>query len=445
MNTIVMGRYEASDFGSDFSEEREAREGKSDSVRAGFREENVWGEGATCRVYKLRLNGLQVAVKRLKHEFLTDPVALAAYRKEFQIGQSLKHDALPIYRDWHADSQEVYIIMDFVDGITLADFLETEEGKGYFRDFRNVNRFLKDLLNVTAYLHRSGVIHCDLKPANIMLRHSDRGLMLIDLDKSYSDTRNRSHGGTVAISDPIEGDASPTASKDFQAIGKILDAITSSVEGFPKARFRNFRNECNQSSTTYTRLTEELDKRARVNGGWIIGAAALMIGLVVGILFLKSSNSSEQSTISEQDLPREMPLSADSTIISSPIPKQTVAPPPSVSTNISATSKDLQIDMETPMEELVTKVEEASKKLAAGITRKELLQLQYSVMDAQTAAYQKVLDQSKKFYPDLAAVDVELAVARAFEKSRAGRLYIQYNQTVRDTLQKWDASDNDFQ
>ncbi len=159
-----------SDFGSGFSENN------LDSVTVGFTDQNICGEGASCIVYRMRLSGLLVAVKRLREEYRTDPSYIASYRKEFQIGQRLKHDALPVYRDFHEDIKNVYIVMDYVDGISIEEFIKTAEGVKYFSSAENVRRFLKELLNVMGYLHRCGVIHCDLKPANIMLRHIDRGV-----------------------------------------------------------------------------------------------------------------------------------------------------------------------------------------------------------------------------------------------------------------------------
>lgn len=77
-----------------------------------FTDANVCGESASCVVYRMRLDGAQVAVKRLKQGYRANPLYVAAYEKEYQIGRQLKHDALPVYREFHEDKDELYIIME---------------------------------------------------------------------------------------------------------------------------------------------------------------------------------------------------------------------------------------------------------------------------------------------------------------------------------------------
>lgn len=91
----------ASGFSSDFVRPSAA------SAVAQFTPENICGEGATSVVYHMRLDGLRVAVKRLKAEQRGNPTCVAAYRKEYIIGRVLKHDSLPLYRELRADEDEV--------------------------------------------------------------------------------------------------------------------------------------------------------------------------------------------------------------------------------------------------------------------------------------------------------------------------------------------------
>ncbi len=156
---------------SGFFVERNSRENNysEDLVRNSFTDKNICGESTSCIVYHTRWQGLRVAVKRLKAEYRTDPRYVESYRKEYQLGRQLKHDALPVYREMHEDANEVYIVMDFIDGVSLKGFLASDDGPEYFSSLDNLKRFLTQLLGVVAYLHRSGIIHCDIKPANIML------------------------------------------------------------------------------------------------------------------------------------------------------------------------------------------------------------------------------------------------------------------------------------
>ena len=298
----------SSDFGSGLNSDN------LDSVPFYLNDENVCGEGATCHVYRKHLNGMQVAVKRLKSEFTSNPTYVAAYRKEFQIGQRLKHDALPTYREFKEDSLGIYIVMDYVDGISLEDFIHISEGQEYFRSWDNVRSFFKQLLSVVGYLHRCGVIHCDIKPANIMLRHIDLGVMLLDLDKAYSDVLDTSHGGTVSVSAPLSYGEKPTAQKDFVAVGKVMDCIAAAVTGFPRLRFRKFRNDCLSGTASIDSLTHKLQGSS---GKWLWRIAVVVFMSVAGILIVSKMNDGKTSLDIKRVTPADT-IASDSPVIKSP-------------------------------------------------------------------------------------------------------------------------------
>lgn len=295
----------SSDFASGLSNET------FDPVTRGFIDENVCGEGASCIVYRVRHGDLLVAVKRLRKELIGKAEYRSSYRKEFQIGQRLKHDALPVYRNLRDDLEEVYIEMDYLDGVTLEDFIRTQEGKEYFTSAEYTGRFLRELLNVVFYLHRSGVIHCDIKPANIMLRHSDRGVMLIDLDKAYSDIRNNNHGGTRSFSDPLGNDSKPTAFKDISAIGIIVDRIADEVPGFPSYKFKRFKKECLNEKFSENRLYVLLNPKSNRNP--LIIASILSIAIVVAMLIWNRAVHDRQ-TDSLDILPEAIQENPDTTV-----------------------------------------------------------------------------------------------------------------------------------
>lgn len=441
--------YSSSDFGSGFSNE------SSDPVAAGFKEYNICGEGASCIVYRMNLDGLRVAVKRLKSEYLSSPQYIASYRKEYGTGLRLKHDALPVYRSLHNDMRETYIVMDYVDGVSAEDFIKTTEGKEYFRSTDNVRKFLRRLLDVVCYLHRSGVIHCDLKPANIMLRHSDRGVMLLDLDKSYCDIMDDTHGGTASVSAPLKSGEKPTAYKDFAAIGNIIDEIAGNVPEFPVRAFQRFRNECLDKNTDGDRLTDALDHKSDRRFLKAAAMATILISIPVAILWNRNAQDSTE------DYRRSAPVESNDTI--AVMPQLTPQPeaeatadptsikhlPPASSTSAyPAKQQEIVIDIDTPMAEFISKLETADSALKSGITRKQLSDLLSDLIATHSAAYLGIIKDAKQRYPDIPGIDVELAVARALERSRAGRLYTSFNDALSDSLRKWDqpsGSDDDLQ
>lgn len=417
---------------SGFSVERNSTENNfsEDLICNSFTAENICGKSASCIVYQMRRQGLRVAVKRLKAEYCTEPTHVNSYWKEYQLGQQLKHDALPVYRDMHEDVNEVYIVMDFVDGISLSDFLETEAGKEYLRNAENVKRFLTQLLDVVTYLHRSGVIHCDIKPANIMLRHSDRGVMLLDLDKSYSDSLDLTHGGTAFMSDPLAEGEVPTAIKDFTAIGNLIDYIAGRVPKFPANRFRRFRNACRSKEATDERLSRALQSRSE-SFLWAIGIAAVCIGCGAYYI-IQTKVDSEQEQPSQQTM---LPEGSDTVRIIERIdPWQSADPALDQS---QSQAKLVADDFDNRMSVFIREAEAAMASLRNGnATDKEIRNRISEIIESYTTKYQSILAAYKSENLDMSGIDVEIAVARASERSKATKLLQQFTQAASDTLEQ---------
>lgn len=416
-----------SNFGSGFSESA------IDSVSAQFTERNICGEGASCHVYRIRIDGVRVAVKRLKQEHQSNPIYVSSYRKEYSIGRQLKHDAIPTYRELKVGFDEVYIVMDYVDGVSVGDFIKTQEGQEYFRSEENVRRFLQELLSVLAYLHRSGVVHCDLKPANVMLRHTDRGVMLLDLDKSYSDTLDLTHGGTAGFSESLDKGEHPVVQKDLSAVGTIIDALASRIDGFPLPPFEKFREACDSADTTADRLQKELESKPvfpeanarRKAWQWLV-ASFMVIVIFASILMLTRKEEAPTSV-------RPMENSRVDTVV-------TVIAPSSknentTSTALKTTSPNLKIDFDAGMSSFIKDVNAAHERLRTGnVPDPELTNLMYEMTEKYTSAYGKVVEGYKSMNPQVPGVEIELAVAKASESSKAAKLLQEFTKASADTM-----------
>lgn len=405
---------------------------KSSDSSIVFTDDNICGEGASCIVYRMRIGGLRLAVKRLRAEYHSRPEYLASYRKEFLIGQQLKHDGIPVYRDFKADNDEVYILMDFIDGISLNDFINTEAGKEYFSDADNVDRFLSQLLNVTGYLHRSGVIHCDIKPSNIMLRRSDMGVMLIDLDKSYCDSIDSTHGGTIGNSDPLTGNEHPTVGKDLSAIGNLISYLAEKVKQFPARRFRRFRKECYNTRATYGSLHKALRPHSS-SGIFIIIAFVVSIMLAGGYLAYRSSQTSDDqmnngaAAATDAMTPR---ASGTEEYIS-----DTTVSANNVTTDISAQKPGIAYDFDKRMSAFIHEAEEAFSDLATGtMTDNDIHDMIYRIMDSYHDRYHEVMNEYKIENPAMTEIDVELTVAERTKRSHATKLREGFVQAAADTI-----------
>lgn len=177
--------------------------------------------GSTCDAYDTRYHGRRVFVKRLKAKFRTSDRYREAFRKEYEIGVSLSHPGLPVYTDFYGD----YLVMNFIDGKTLADLLTA--GDPRLKDKTFVFKLLNQLLDVIDYLHQHNVVHCDIKADNIMITAQTGNLVLIDLDKCYTSWLDTTPGSSALYGLPADASGSPDI--DLHGTGLVSNQIASMV------------------------------------------------------------------------------------------------------------------------------------------------------------------------------------------------------------------------
>ena len=140
------------------------------------------GMGAVYRAADTRLGGKVVAIKEMSDAGLPTPQqrqqAVDAFRQEAQMLAMLNHLNLPKVTDFFSENGKHYIVMEFVEGQTLENYLSRRGGPASETEARG---WVAQLCNVLGYLHRQQppVIFRDLKPANVMLT-PDGQLKLID-------------------------------------------------------------------------------------------------------------------------------------------------------------------------------------------------------------------------------------------------------------------------
>src|SRR5713226_1191894 len=133
------------------------------------------GAGGMGEVYRARDTRLErtVAIKILPAQFSSDPVRKQRFEREAKTISSLNHPNICTLHDiGHQDGMD-YLVMECVEGETLAKRLE----KGALQ-LEQALKFGAQIADALDKAHRSGVIHRDLKPGNIML--TPTGAKLLD-------------------------------------------------------------------------------------------------------------------------------------------------------------------------------------------------------------------------------------------------------------------------
>lgn len=183
--------------------------------------------GSTCLCYLVHHQGKRLLMKRLRPEFVTNPRYIEIFHKEFETGSKLSNPHIVNYVSIGEDSKGPYLVMEYVDGETLAEKIQRDPT--YFADTARVSRLFTQLLSALSCLHNREVLHLDLKPDNVMLTRISDNVKLIDLGYCYSDSYYNSMGCNKAYAAPeqLKADiASINVSTDLYAVGRMLQVIS---------------------------------------------------------------------------------------------------------------------------------------------------------------------------------------------------------------------------
>jgi len=125
------------------------------------------GSGGMAKVYKAKDRYLQriVAIKLLKEEFREDSEFLKRFDTEAQAAANLTHPNIVQIYDIGVDNNRYYIVMEYVDGITLKEYIAR---KGAL-DWKEAVNISLQILSALAKAHSRNIIHRDIKPTNIIM------------------------------------------------------------------------------------------------------------------------------------------------------------------------------------------------------------------------------------------------------------------------------------
>jgi serine/threonine-protein kinase len=128
----------------------------------------------------------EVALKVPLLRVENDPVRFARFRREEEIGLKLAHPLLQKYFPVAGEKFRPYLVMEFLRGCTLAHLAHD------LRPFDEADAFkiVRLLCDALGYMHEQGVVHCDLRPENILLC-CDHTLRVMNFGFASSPTSER--------------------------------------------------------------------------------------------------------------------------------------------------------------------------------------------------------------------------------------------------------------
>jgi len=134
-------------------------------VAARYRLEKVLGQGANGVVYRAWhcQDEYPVVLKTLLPEIADDPIAMARFEREALVTTRLDHPHIVSIIDFGAERDYLYIVMEYLDGETLGDFIRRNAPLSIPQTLD----ILEQILSGLQVAHQAGIIHRDLKPPNV--------------------------------------------------------------------------------------------------------------------------------------------------------------------------------------------------------------------------------------------------------------------------------------
>jgi serine/threonine protein kinase len=196
----------------------------------------VIGRGGWSMVYKGIHKGLNmpVAIKMLKHDMAMNVEFLEKFHNEARIVALLNHENIVKVYDIEELYRTVFIIMEFLQGVPLDSIL----GKMPRLPVPKALDILLQVCNGLSYAHQQGIIHQDIKPANIFIQDDDRA-KIVDFGLSCPPgTVDCSLPGTVYYMSPeqIEGEAVDERT-DIYSLGIMAYEMLTGQRPYPEIDF----------------------------------------------------------------------------------------------------------------------------------------------------------------------------------------------------------------
>jgi serine/threonine-protein kinase len=184
------------------------------------------GTGGMAQVYRARDLMLErsVAIKMLRPDFSSDPELQVRFRQEAKAAANLSHPNIVTVHDFGFDQGMLFIVMEHVPGTNLKMMVE------------NLGKFSpEDALPIIiqacaglGYAHRAGLVHCDVKPHNILVT-PDRRVKVTDFGIAraiagiHPDEQNETVWGSPLYFSPEQAAGqAPSPASDVYSLGVVM-------------------------------------------------------------------------------------------------------------------------------------------------------------------------------------------------------------------------------
>lgn len=183
------------------------------------------GVGGMANVYRCTdtIDDREVAVKILKDEYLNNEEFIRRFKNESKAIAMLSHPNIVKVYDVSFGDMIQYIVMEYIDGITLKEYIEMQG----VLSWKEVVHFTTQILKALQHAHERGIVHRDIKPQNIMLlqngtiKVTDFGIARFS-DKATKTMTEQAIGSVHYIAPEQAKGSSTDGKSDIYSVGVML-------------------------------------------------------------------------------------------------------------------------------------------------------------------------------------------------------------------------------
>ena len=250
-------------------------------------------------VAKAKRYGRWWLLKGLRAEVAASAVHQQRLRKELEILMQLQHpNVVTAYGLEEVEGVGQCIVMDYVDGVTLKEWLEGETTAERRR------RIARELTTAVGYVHSKGIVHRDLKPGNIIVTYQGERVVLIDfgLADTESYTILKQPAGTPRYMSPeqMQGETADVRN-DIYSLGVVFRQMRLG------RRYHHIIERCllpiDERFQSVKALEQAVDRR-KSYGRWLTAGGIVLLLLMamaaLVLLGLRQRSQNSQMTTQQQ-------------------------------------------------------------------------------------------------------------------------------------------------
>jgi serine/threonine protein kinase len=234
-----------------------------------------------CRLTKAQRYGMWNVLKGLKPQYANDQQYVEMLNKEFALMAGLNHpNIVRTYGHENVPKLGECIVMEYVDGRTLADFIAEKPS------LEQRKQVVAELAGALSYCHKKQIVHQDLKPSNILITHDGNHVKVIDFglsdSREWAILKEPAYTKAYAAPEQLAGEQVDNRT-DIYALGLILKQMFPNRYGLVIRKCLQPRREKRYASAEV--VLNDIQRADNIRKWMPIAAIALaiLVGLAIFI------------------------------------------------------------------------------------------------------------------------------------------------------------------